>query len=317
MIFPDCLTVVFVLAVSGTLDPSAGREAFARDILDAFLERTGNAVWDIPAAMNTRQPGAPVAIRLAEWNRAIDLGDASQVAAVPGPVHLIVGFYRPKPEDQHRANLLAIHEVVIAPDTWRKLWGEVQPSDVARLVSKISTGDRVGAHNFALAEVGRLQLQGLRLILDPRISEKERTIACLIPFNVFYTDILGLTRAEIQSAPTLWGEPIAREFDLGAPRAVAARNPKRSVPPAEGEAKVTQAPPPDVSSLPFVRVDPASGQRSVQLPTPVEQMVESLKRAPTTPLPAGTTDAAPAQPPPPVDTGWTRIELDKPVQLGP
>ncbi len=314
---PIVITAAFVLAASGTLDPTVGREAFARGIIDAFLERSGGSVWDIPASMNPRQPGAPVAIRLAEWNRAIDLGDAAQLAAAPGPFHLIVGFYRPKPEDNHRANLLAIHEVLIAPQTWKKLWGDVQPSEVANLVSKISTGDRVGAHNFALAEIGRLQIRGMHLILEPRIGERERAIACLIPFNVFYAEVLGIKRAEIQAQPALWGEPVEREFDLGAPRAVAARPAKRS---AESTSSLAQTPPPsrlDIATMPTVRIDPESGQRSVQLPSPAEQIVEALKRAPATPSSTGEVTPTPQATPPPVDTGWTRIELDKPVQLGP
>ncbi|MFQ3671018.1 MAG: hypothetical protein SNJ84_06135 [Verrucomicrobiia bacterium] len=312
---PVIIIAPLALLAPATLDPSTGREAFTRGILDALLERSSGSVWDLPASMNPRQPGAPIAIRLAEWNRPIDLGDARQLAETPGPLHLIVGFYRPKPEDNHRANLLALHEVLVSRDLWRRLWGDVGPAEVSNLVNRISTGDRVGAHNYALAEIGRLQMRGMRLVLEPRIGDQERSIACLLPFDVFYADVLGIKRAEIQPVPSLWGQPVEREFDLGAPRAIAARPPPQRRPEsAEAPAPI---PPPrlDVSAMPAVRIDPESGQTSIQLPTSAEQIVEALKQAPPDRLPTGVVN--PPAPPPPADTGWTRIELDKPIQLGP
>lgn len=313
MILP--IAAIAALALTA-MDPVTGREAFTRGILDALLERDSGSVWDLPANLNPRKPGAPVLIRLAEWNRAIDLGDAAQLAAFPGPIHLIVGFYRPKPEDSHQANLLAMHEVLVTPEIWRKLWGSVQPAEVADLARQVSTGDRVGAHNFALAEIGRLQLRGMRLTLEPRIGETERSVTCLLPFDIFYADVLGLQRAEIQTTPTLWGQPVAREFDLGAPRAVAVRPPTKPSRPLKAGTEASLEPAQsDVALLPTVRVDPTTGQPSVQLPSQAEQIVEALKRTSSEPS-ASPTPTGPT-PPPPVDTGWTRIELDKPIQLGP
>lgn len=303
-----------------TENPHPASEAFSRAVMDAFLGRSPGDLWDLPGHANSRHPGIPAIIRLQEWGQNIELGPATDLLDLNQSFHLIVGFYRPRVDDKHRATLVAVHDIVLTPSAWNVLWGNASAGEIRDLVSKIQTGTPASAHNYSLAEIGRFQMKDMQLHLRTRFTPTGRQLICSIPFSTFYKQLLGQPRPEPQKDIKLWGMTIERDIDLGAPRALMLTRqqpaPVRPTPPTTVANVPSPTAPADFSLAPLIRIDPQTGQRIVEPPQDVERLVEQMKKSsPTGQLPAAVLNAPPP-PPPPADTGWTRIELDQPIRIG-
>lgn len=314
-----------LVPVSGqTPAPVPPEAAFDRQVLDTLLGRGMDEFWDINGSANRFNPGLPVAIHFSEWGQPVDLGEAARQRAVNEPFELIIGFYEKLPSSSE-ATVVAVHDIKIDAARWEKLWGKITLAEIKQLEAAFKTGPDKNAMFYAMGECSRIGKKGSAIQIEPRISRNKRQIACYIPFGIFCTELLNDPVPKKQQGLALWGQPFKSRIDLGSkpPETLVAAVDRSGKPAIPKNTAVKKAEPPaiEVKTSQVVLKDPVlvgttpvKTEPAKATPEEIEAAIEAAQQGKLTPATPGVISDTPAAPPPPVDTGWSRIEV-QPVKI--
>ena len=195
-------------------------EKWLRDSFFGGYEPKGyTQKWDIPAAFNPDHGGIPVNPKAVKYGTPIGLGDALRQFGIDEPFLLIAGFWQQvSKEEKHWVNVQAVR---VEPAAWRKLWGDLQRSDLEKLDAVIKD------KSLSLAEA-RERVQKLKaeppyttslIELNPKIDRSQRRLQCSLRFDVFFDQLAPKADRSMQEQPKLFDRNVPGRFE-SAPRVI-------------------------------------------------------------------------------------------------
>lgn len=124
----------------------------------------------------------------------------------------VVGFW-----DRKGARKRVVRVVVakVTAQTWRRLWGRLTRSQLDALARAVSARgeDYEAARRRAKEGKAKLAAEANLIVLNPKIDSKgQRQLQCSLPFDAFFSQIVGENDPQPEAAPTLWGEPVDLEL---------------------------------------------------------------------------------------------------------
>jgi hypothetical protein len=181
--------------------------AFEKWVASKFFSLSYTARWDIHRKMNPEgEDAGPISIKTAKWRSPIGLGDARRQFEILHNFTLVVGFWEQKGA---RKRIVRVVVAKVGAERWRSLWGQLTASDLDSLdrVIKNRKVDHEAAQERAKQGKARLAEKGSLIVLNPKIDSKgQRRLQCSLPFDVFFSRIVGEQNPQRDAKPTLWGE---------------------------------------------------------------------------------------------------------------
>jgi hypothetical protein len=178
-------------------------------IAKKFFGLSYTSAWDIHQKMNPEgEEAGPVSVKTAQWESAVTLGDALRQFDIQQNFTLVAAFWQ-REGKKKRIVRVAVATVPVA--AWRTLWGDLTRDDVAFLdrLIKDRTVEYQTVRRTAKEQKARLSSKGSQIVLNPKIDGKgQRRLQCSLPFEVFFSHLLGERSPKPDQQPTLWGEVV-------------------------------------------------------------------------------------------------------------
>lgn len=174
---------------------------------DGYVPPSPTQKWDIPAEANLRHGGVPVNPKAAKYRTPVDLGDALRQYEIAEPFILVVGYWVQEGGEKRFVNIVA---PLVAPDTWRKLWGPVTRADLEKLDALIKDRslDYLEARKQAHAMKSRPPFSEAVIVLNPKIDATgQRRLQCSLRSDDLYAHLAPDAPRGVQKTPSLWGVP--------------------------------------------------------------------------------------------------------------
>jgi hypothetical protein len=191
-------------------------EAWIRDtFFDGYAPPGYTQKWDIPAEVNRRHGGVPVNPKAAKYRTPVDLGDALRQYDIAEPFILAVGYWVQDGGEKRFVNIVA---PLIAPETWKQLWGPVTRADLEKLdaVIKDRSLDFREARKRAQAIKDAPPFTGAVIVVNPKIDAKgQRRLQCSLRSDDLFRLLAPEADPGVQKTPSLWGVPFPAAVKSG------------------------------------------------------------------------------------------------------